>query len=122
MGYLLPMVRAMMINNALCVFIPSALWIASIHVAAIAIDLFGSVVVIFLIRWSYLISVDFKERMGKLFEFYPAVNIEHKSTCDPNTPKNQLTYKKPREPTLLSLLCLATLLYRYYIRTRQSLE
>ncbi|KAI9863856.1 MAG: hypothetical protein M1813_003508 [Trichoglossum hirsutum] len=89
MGYLLPMVRSMMIHNALCIVAPSALWIASIHVeeprrlalvwVAIVLDLFGSTVGMFLIRYANRISEKFAARMEKVFEFYPAVNIEHKS-------------------------------------------
>jgi low temperature requirement protein LtrA len=83
-----PMVRPMMITQAFIALIPSILWIGSIYVElphrfviiwiAIFLDLSGSMFLVSLIRSSKFISKSFGERMEKLYEFYPAVNIEHK--------------------------------------------
>ena len=87
-AYLVPTVSGTMICNALVVAVSAALWIGSIHVEypahlplifiALTIDLFGSMVAIWLMKignnpnsraWSWV---------RKQFEFYPAVNIEHR--------------------------------------------
>lgn len=90
LAYVIPMVRGSMFVQALLALFPSALWIASIHVplpsrlaliwVAIFFDLTGPVWVITLIRTSK--SSHFppalSEWVSRIFEFYPAVNIEHK--------------------------------------------
>ncbi|KAI9884875.1 MAG: tRNA-specific adenosine deaminase subunit tad3 [Watsoniomyces obsoletus] len=87
--WLIPMIRATLIGHTILVFTACAIWIGSIHVhepqrqaliwIAIAIDLWGFMILLFLLRGSKHVSKSFGERMQKLFEFYPAVNIEHKS-------------------------------------------
>lgn len=84
-----PMVRGMMIVQAILQALPGVLWIASIYVEmpnrlaviwlAIFLDLAGGVFVIGLIRCSKFVSKRFGNWIEKVFEFYPAVNIEHKT-------------------------------------------
>lgn len=88
LSYTVPMVRGMMIVQAMLTFIPGALWIASVHIetpnryaaiwVAIFIDLCGAMLVIFLIRVAKNISKGLAAWTDRVFEFYPAVNIEHK--------------------------------------------
>jgi len=89
LSFLVPMVRGMMVVQAIITLIPGALWIASIHVAmpdrlaliwiAIFLDLCLSIFVLLLIRWAKFISSSLGEWVGKVFDFYPAVNIEHRT-------------------------------------------
>ena len=84
----IPMVRGMMLAQIILNLIPSALWAASIHVAmpqrlgliwtALFIDFFGTVGVITVIRKAQVISKSLDDWVQRVFEFYPAVNIEHK--------------------------------------------
>lgn len=88
-GWLLPMVRGYMIINALLIAIPSALWIASIQLEypdrlaliwiAIVWDLFGVMVFVWFKRWAEAEHPDFAEKHVKWFDFFPAINIEHKT-------------------------------------------
>ena len=83
------MVRPMMITQAGVALIPCALWIGSIYVdmpnriaiiwIAIFLDLTGSMFIVFFIRGLKHVSKPLAERVNKLYEFYPAVNIEHKT-------------------------------------------
>ena len=89
-GFLVPMIRGVLWTSIIAILVPSALWIASIHVAmpnrlaliwpAILLDMYGP---------GFSLSVFFYGRklredscIGKLsrqlFEFYPAMSIEHK--------------------------------------------
>ncbi|KAI9759129.1 MAG: hypothetical protein M4579_002576 [Chaenotheca gracillima] len=109
LAFLLPLIRAAMIQNAVAVLIPSALWIASTHVeeprrqgliwVAIALgttpslpiwdqkayvvsDLFGAVFMLSLRRILQGLSFTpqrWNDKLEALFEFYPAVNIEHRT-------------------------------------------
>jgi low temperature requirement protein LtrA len=86
LAWSVPMVRGMMISQASIIFIPSMLWIGSIFVdlplrfaviaVALFVDLTGMVFVILMIRTN--ISARFKAWADRVFEFYPATNIEHK--------------------------------------------
>ncbi len=88
-SYVVPMVRGMMIAQVIAIVIPSGIWIVSIYVdmpqrlsliwIALFLDLFASTVTIFLIRSSHFISDRLAAWAEKVFEFYPAVNIEHKT-------------------------------------------
>ena len=88
-AYVLPMVRAMMISQLIVILIPSVIWIGSIYVdvpqrfvmiwVSLFLDLFGAVIVIFLVRGSYRISSRLAAWADRVFEFYPAANIEHKT-------------------------------------------
>lgn len=85
-----PMIRGAMISSAIPIIIGTALWIGSIYVEmpdrlgliwpALIIDMYGSGVFVGLFR--YARSVGDRTAIGKYFgswfEFYPAMNIEHK--------------------------------------------
>jgi low temperature requirement protein LtrA len=88
-AYMLPMVRPYMIAQTLLVVIPSALWISSIHVdypnrlgliwTAICLDLFGALIIVFVFRNIKRYPPKMADKVAKWFEFFPAVNIEHKT-------------------------------------------
>ncbi|KAF4969373.1 hypothetical protein FZEAL_10233 [Fusarium zealandicum] len=89
-GFLLPMIRGVMICEAISTLIPSATWIVSIHVAmpsrlalvwvAICLDMWGQSIIVGLYRYGQASGE--KTRVGQflagVFEFYPAVSIEHR--------------------------------------------
>ncbi|KAK9798827.1 putative Low temperature requirement A [Seiridium cardinale] len=85
---LLPLIKGIMISHIITIIIPSALWIASTHVempsrlglifVALAIDLLGPFVVMLLLRYSRTHDTPLAKRIERLYEFFPAVNIEHK--------------------------------------------
>lgn len=87
-GYMLPLIKAMMISQVLLTLAAAALWIASIHVemparlgltfTALAIDLFGNSVHTALFRYGRTHTSALANRIEKFFDFYPAINIEHK--------------------------------------------
>ncbi len=87
-AYLVPTVSGTMISNALLVAVSAALWIGSIHVEypnqlalifiALTIDLFGSLLVMWLMRSSNDPRSRAAAWVKKQFEFYPAINIEHR--------------------------------------------
>jgi low temperature requirement protein LtrA len=88
LAWVIPMVRAMMLVHVGLTVIPSAMWIASIYIdmpqrlaviwVAIYIELAGAMFVVLIIRGSKMIYKPFGEWIDRVFEFYPAVNIEHK--------------------------------------------
>ncbi|KAG7004680.1 hypothetical protein G7Y79_00024g056300 [Physcia stellaris] len=88
-GYLLPIVRGTMIFAAVSIIVPSALWIGSVHLEypqrlplvwiAIVIDLFGQQSMMFFTRPEWKRFPRFKKLADTWFDFYPAVNIEHKT-------------------------------------------
>lgn len=85
-GYLLPNIVGTMIYNAIITYISAALWIGSVHLRyptqlaliflSIVFDLFGSVAVIVFLRPHKGGRVE--SMFQKYFEFYPAINIEHR--------------------------------------------
>ncbi|KAJ4271655.1 hypothetical protein NW762_000360 [Fusarium torreyae] len=89
-GYLLPMVRGVMVCQALVIIVPAALWIASIHVempsrlgliwTAICLDMGSSTIIAGLFQYGRSSTKDnkFVKSLTKIFEFFPAVNIEHR--------------------------------------------
>ncbi|CCD46354.1 hypothetical protein BofuT4P330000033001 [Botrytis cinerea T4] len=89
LAWCIPMVRGMLIFQAIIIMIPSIIWIGSIYVdlpqrfaiiaIAIFIDLTGAAGIIFLVRSSKFISTRLAEWTDRVFEFYPATNIEHKT-------------------------------------------
>ncbi|QSZ33769.1 hypothetical protein DSL72_005340 [Monilinia vaccinii-corymbosi] len=89
LAWCIPMVRGMLIAQAIIIAIPSILWIGSIYVdlpqrfpiiaVAILIDLTGAVGVMFLVRGAKHISSRVATWADVVFEFYPATNIEHKT-------------------------------------------
>ncbi|KAF8864446.1 hypothetical protein BDZ45DRAFT_669610 [Acephala macrosclerotiorum] len=88
LAYIIPMIRSMLVLQVILTLIPAAIWIASIHIdmpnrlaaiwVAIFIDLCAAMGVVLLVRGSKLISRRLAVWVDKAFEFYPAVNIEHK--------------------------------------------
>ncbi|KAI9893747.1 MAG: hypothetical protein M1814_005963 [Vezdaea aestivalis] len=88
LAWLVPMVRAVMFCYAFWVIVPSALWIGSIYVhtyrqpiiwVAIVLDLYGPTTVIFCVRGVDHVSKRLAARFKVIFEFYPALNIEHQT-------------------------------------------
>ncbi|KAK2600105.1 hypothetical protein QQS21_005191 [Conoideocrella luteorostrata] len=89
-AYLVPMIRGVMFTNMLTVLVPSALWIASIHVEmpgrlgliwpAIIVDMYGSGIFTGLFMYARRAGADtaMGKKISKMFEFFPAMNIEHK--------------------------------------------
>jgi low temperature requirement protein LtrA len=85
-GILLPNIRGTMMTSAALVLVSVALWIGSIHVEwpnqlalifiAIAVDLFGSIALIWLQRAATRKGV--LKPLARWFEFFPAINIEHR--------------------------------------------
>jgi low temperature requirement protein LtrA len=71
------------------VTIGAALWIGSIHVAypgqlgiiwaALLVDLLGQLLYVILIAVSEVVSPKLKALMDKWFEYWPAINIEHRT-------------------------------------------
>ncbi|KAK6537795.1 hypothetical protein TWF694_010701 [Orbilia ellipsospora] len=86
---LVPMVRATLYGNTIAIIIPSAIWIGSIYVeepnklaliwVAIFLDLALPSLLVMSMRGLPLIPKKWSEGLTKLFEFYPALNIEHKT-------------------------------------------
>lgn len=85
---LVPMVAGTMASLILLILLSSALWIGSIHVdmpnrlaltfIALAIDIFGQTGIVGLYRYSRRGGSRLADRIGKVYEFYPAINIEHR--------------------------------------------
>lgn len=84
-----PMVRGVMIMQAVVTIIPGLLWIGSVHVeypqrlglvwTAIFVDLTAGMSIVAIIRGGKNISKRLGEWSDRVFEFYPAMNIEHKT-------------------------------------------
>lgn len=91
MSYILPTIRGHMLTNAICVLIPSILWIGSIQVEyparlaliwpAIVLDLLGSIAIVLVKHYldRQIGTSSVTPRMSKYFDFIPATNIEHKT-------------------------------------------
>jgi len=88
LAWVIPMVRGVMFAHVAMVIVPAGIWIASIHVdmpqrlgliwAAIAIELTGGMLVMLVVRKPEWHPKVIAEWMGRVFEFLPAINIEHK--------------------------------------------
>ena len=86
---ILPMVRAVMLCHAINTLIGTALWIGSVHVSypsqlvliwlALATDIVGPVIIVLLKIVTYKLGGGAKERYDQIFEFWPAINIEHRT-------------------------------------------
>ncbi|KAL3427561.1 hypothetical protein PVAG01_01070 [Phlyctema vagabunda] len=84
----IPMIRGMLINQGVIIIVPCALWIASIYVempnrlgliwVALFLDLCASIFVFILMRCAKFFSGSLQAWFDRVFEFFPAVNIEHK--------------------------------------------
>ena len=89
LAYVIPMMRGTLLAFIIAIIVPSALWIASIHVSeplcqiiiwiAIVLDMFASGTIIWLVYSSESRGDNILGRLGRTLEFYPAVNIEHKT-------------------------------------------
>ncbi|KAF2878191.1 bacterial low temperature requirement A protein-domain-containing protein [Massariosphaeria phaeospora] len=87
-AWLIPMVRGAMLGNGALVVLAAPLWIASIYVAeparqaliwpAMALDLCGQTLMIGLQRPGGSLGARFDAWSKKTFEFFPAMNIEHR--------------------------------------------
>ncbi|KAJ6442007.1 low temperature requirement A protein(LtrA) [Purpureocillium lavendulum] len=89
-AFTLPMIKGVMICSVLNILVPAALWIGSIHVEmpgrlgliwpALALDLFAQGLSIGLFRWARSVgqNTSLGTRLNRFFEFYPAMNIEHR--------------------------------------------
>ncbi|KAK3387682.1 bacterial low temperature requirement A protein-domain-containing protein [Podospora didyma] len=89
-AFLVPLVKGMMIAQVVGVLTGAALWIGSTQLdmshdklalvfVALAVDMFiASAVPISMFRYARLRSTPAAQKIGKFFEFYPAINIEHK--------------------------------------------
>ncbi|PTB67359.1 hypothetical protein BBK36DRAFT_1140011 [Trichoderma citrinoviride] len=87
---LLPMIKGPMVFQIMGIVTPTALWIASIYVdmpdrlgliiPALALDLYGQVFYIRLFKYGQgqVPEGRWKQRLGRMFEFYPAMSIEHR--------------------------------------------
>ena len=85
---LVPLVRGAMCGHILHILLASAVWIVSTALSgpnrlvaiflAIAIDLFGGSVQVAMFRYGRTGDSRMAQRFARLFEFYPAINIEHK--------------------------------------------
>ena len=88
-SYLLPLIRGAMISNTILILIACALWIGSIHVdggsrqaliwIAICLDLFGQGWTVSAVHGAAKYSHPALMWFSKHSQFYPAVNIEHKT-------------------------------------------
>lgn len=89
-GCLLPMIKGVMVCQMIGIVVPTALWIASIYVdmpgrlgfivPALALDMYGQVFFIAIFRYGQGQAPDngLKRRIARMFEFYPAISIEHR--------------------------------------------
>jgi hypothetical protein len=87
-AYMLPLVKAMMISQVLLTVAAAALWVASIHVemparlgltfTTLAVDLFGNSIHAILFRYGRSHISSLANWISRIFDFYPAINIEHK--------------------------------------------
>lgn len=89
-AYLLPMIKGVMISQIISIIIPTALWIASIHVdmpgrlgfivPALFLDMYGHVAFFTIFRYNQKHAPEgkWKSRFDRMFEFYPAISIEHR--------------------------------------------
>ncbi|UKZ59020.1 uncharacterized protein TrAtP1_000340 [Trichoderma atroviride] len=89
-AYLLPMIKGVMISQIVSIIVPTALWIASIHVdmpsrlgfimPALFLDMYGHIAFFTLLRFkqNHAPEGKWKEWFDRMFEFYPAISIEHR--------------------------------------------
>ena len=88
-GFIIPMVRGFMAVQATVAVVCSALWIASIHVEypsqlaiiwiAMVMDLFAPAIIILISRRGQGLNSRIAPKMKQWFDFFPALNIEHKT-------------------------------------------
>ena len=86
-AWLIPMIKWPLVLNAAIIVIPSAIWIASIHVEgwnrqipiwiALGLDVFGTPALVML-RFLGRLGTFGKDCVEKIFAFWPGQNIEHR--------------------------------------------
>ncbi|KAK5126641.1 hypothetical protein LTR85_009575 [Meristemomyces frigidus] len=89
MAIIIPMIRGVMLWQVSCVVIGSVLWIGSIHVSwpnelaliwvALFADIWGAFSYVYIMMACNKIGGKAKEWFDRTFEFYPAINIEHRT-------------------------------------------
>jgi hypothetical protein len=94
LSYVVPLIRGTLLYTSFIILLAAVFWLASIHVnypgqlafiwVAIVIDLWGQGLGMFLSRASFKLSHQdkpgrFERFIRKNFEFYPAINIEHRT-------------------------------------------
>ncbi|KAI9674861.1 MAG: hypothetical protein M1829_003601 [Trizodia sp. TS-e1964] len=89
LAYLVPIVKGILVCNAISVLIPSVIWIGSVYVdepqrlaliwVALFLDIFGAMFTIIFHRVVPKFSARLAAISERVFDFYPAVNIEHKT-------------------------------------------
>jgi len=85
---IIPMIRGTMIMHCVLTIIPAAIWVGSIYVEmprrlaliwiALLIELTAPMGVLLVIRGAKIFSAEFGAWTDRVFEFMPAINIEHK--------------------------------------------
>ena len=88
-AFLVPMIRNIMIFHCAVVALAAAVWVASVHVeypnqlalvwVAIFMDICGQVLYVVVIMMAEQFGPNWKAKIQKWFEFYPAINIEHRT-------------------------------------------
>lgn len=89
-GFALPMIKQVLFFMAVLIALPSTLWIASIYVPmpyrlalifpALTFDVYDkSIIFAFFALAKRYETTSFGKRLSKVFEFYPAINIEHRT-------------------------------------------
>ena len=87
--FLIPMIRPFLVAGSIIIIIPSALWIASIHVdypnrlgfiwTAIVLDLYGTGIIVPIFRGAERLENTWLKPLVQRAQFYPAINIEHRT-------------------------------------------
>ena len=89
LAFVVPMIRGTLVFQCLVGVVGGAFWVASVHVhyppqlaliwTAILIDAFGNQVGIYLFRARRTPGTVWQRFADKYFDFYPAMNIEHRT-------------------------------------------
>lgn len=84
------MIKGVMLSQIVSIIVPTALWIASIHVdmprrlafiiPALFLDMYGHIAFFTLLRYKQNHAPEgrWKKWFERMFEFYPAISIEHR--------------------------------------------
>lgn len=88
-AFLVPMIRNVMLFHTVMLGIGVAIWIGSVQLSyptklaliwvAIFIDICGQVLYVVVIMMAEVFGESWKNKIAKIFEFYPAINIEHRT-------------------------------------------
>lgn len=89
LAFTVPMVRGMMITQAIITTLPVSLWLGSIYIelparfgaswVAISLDMTLPILTVLWVRGGTRIFKRFGVWLDKVYEFYPAMNIEHRT-------------------------------------------